>query len=55
MAYGIIILGITGIGIFWILSLLKKECNGRSKEHNLVQLLAEEIEHLRKDVNELKK
>jgi hypothetical protein len=55
MAYGITLLGITGIGIIWILRLLKKECDGRNKERSLVQFLAEEIKNLRKDVNNLKK
>jgi hypothetical protein len=55
MAYGITILGITGIGIIWILSLLKKECDGRNKERGLVKFLADEIKSLRNDVDDLKK
>jgi hypothetical protein len=55
MAYGITILGIAGIGIIWVLTLLKKECDGRNKERSLVKFLADEIKNLRKDVNDLKK
>ena len=55
MAYGITILGIAGIGIIWVLSLLKKECDTRNKERSIMKFLAEEIKKLRKDVNDLKK
>ena len=55
MAYGIILLGIAGIGIIFILQTIKKECDGRKQERSLVKFLAEEIRRLRKDVNDLKK
>ena len=55
MAYGLILLGITGIGIIFILRTMKKECDGRKQERGLVKFLAEEIKRLRKDVNDLKK
>ena len=55
MAYGITILGITGIGLIWVLSLLKKECDRRNRERGIIKFLAEEIKKLRKDVNNLKK
>jgi hypothetical protein len=55
MAYAFTILGITGIGIIWILGLLKQECDGRRREQGLVKFLAEEIGKLRKDVDSLKK
>ena len=55
MALGITLLGITSIGFIWVLKLLKKECDGRNKEQGLVQFLADEIQRLRKDVDDLKK
>lgn len=55
MAFGITLLGITGVGIIWILLIMKNECNGRIQERSLVKFLAEEIKNLRKDVDDLKK
>ena len=55
MAYGLILLGITGVGIIFILRTMKKECDGRKQERSLVKFLAEEIGRLRKAVNDLKK
>ena len=52
---GLILLGITGIGIIWVLRILKKECNTRNQERSIVKFLAEEIRNLRKDVDDLKK
>ena len=52
---GILLLGITGTGIFWLLNTLRLECDSRDKERSLVKFLAEEIKKLRKDVNDLKK
>ena len=51
----IFILGITGIGILWVLTTLHRECKSRSKEQGIINFLAEEIKKLRKDVNELKR
>ena len=51
----IFILGITGIGILWVLTTLHRECKSRSKEQSIINFLAEEIKKLRKDVNELKR
>ena len=55
MAYGITILGITGIGIIWVLALLRKECDNRNQERSIMEFLSNEIRNLRKDVNDLKK
>jgi hypothetical protein len=55
MALELTLLGITGIGIIWILKLLKKECDGRNKERSLVKFLADEIQKLCRDVDDLKK
>jgi hypothetical protein len=51
----IFILGITGIGILWVLTTLHRECKSRSKEQSIVNFLAEEIKKLRTDVNDLKR
>ena len=55
MALGLILLGITGIGIAWILWIMRQECETRSKERGIVGFLADEIQKLRKDVDNLKK
>jgi hypothetical protein len=55
MAYLLVILGITGIGIFWVLKTLYAECKSREKEQSIVSFLAEEIKKLRKDVDSLKR
>ena len=55
MALGLTLLGITGIGIVWLLRIMKRECDTRQQEKNVVGFLADEIRKLRKDVNDLKK
>ena len=55
MALGLTLLGITGIGIVWVLRIMKRECETRQQEKNVVEFLSDEIQKLRKDVNDLKK
>lgn len=55
MALGFTILGITGIGIVWLLRVMKQECDSRRKEQGIVGFLADEIRRLRRDVDDLKK
>lgn len=55
MAYLLLILGITGIGISWVIKALYIECKSREKEKSIISFLAEEIKKLRKDVDNLKK
>ena len=55
MALGLTLLGITGIGIVWILRIMKQECDTRRKERGIIGFLADEIQKLRKDVDDLKK
>mgnify|MGYP003337230243 CR=1 FL=1 len=54
MALGLTLLVITGIGIIWILQIIKRECDMKQQEKNVVKFLADEIRKLRKDVNNLK-
>ena len=55
MALGLTLLGITGIGIVWVLRIMKRECETRQQEKNVVEFLSDEIQKLRKDVDDLKK
>lgn len=55
MALGFTLLGITGIGIAWILWIMKRECDTRRRERGIIGFLADEIRKLRNDVDDLKK
>ena len=55
MAIGIIILGISSVGIFCLFMALNRFCKDRDHERSLVKFLAQEIRNLRRDVDKLKK